>query len=114
MRLAPFLIAAALSTLSLGAQEAQVAKGSQTRGVPGRDAKLQSEAVRLARSATLTQVEGGEDGFWIEGAGKTWTFQNRAGAAGQVFPAGSYRVYPNLGKGKDKASITVTFTLQAR
>jgi len=33
---------------------------------------------------------------------------------GQTLPAGSYRVYPNLGKGKDKASITVTFTLQAR
>ncbi len=114
MRCASLLIAATLSALSLGAQETLVVRGSQTRGVPGRDAKLQSEAVRLPRAATLSQVEGGEDGFWVEGEGRTWTFQNRAGAAGQVFPAGSYRVYPNLGKGKDKASITVTFTLQAR
>lgn len=113
MRLAPFLTAATLSTLSLGAQETLVAKGAQTRGVPGRDAKLQSEAVRLVRSATLTRVDGGEDGFWIEGTGKTWTFARPADATGQSFPAGSYRVYPNLGRGKDKASVSVTFTLQA-
>lgn len=112
MRLAPLVIAATLCTASFAAAETLVAKGSQIRGVPGRDAKLQSEGVRLPRTATLTLVEGGEDGFWIEGAGKTWTFQNRTGATGQTFPAGTYRVYPNLGKGKDKATITVTFTLQ--
>ncbi|HQL47043.1 MAG TPA: hypothetical protein PLC09_00075 [Holophaga sp.] len=114
MRLAPFLIAAVLPALSLGAQETLVVKGSQARGVPGRDAKLQSETVNLIRLATLTRVEGGEDGFWIEGGGKTWTFANRTEATGQSFPAGTYRVYPNLGKGKDKASVTVTFVLAPR
>ncbi len=113
MRCTPVLLVAGLLVGTLGAQETVVLRGSQTRGAPGRDAQLRSEAITLPRPATLVQVEGGEAGFWIEGSGRSWTFQGPAEAKGQRFPAGTYRVYPNLGKGQDKATATLTFTLVA-
>ncbi|MBK8147454.1 MAG: hypothetical protein IPK58_04390 [Acidobacteria bacterium] len=77
------------------AQEQVVLRGSQIRGVPGRDAKLESNPVTLRRAGEIDSVEGGRAGFWIEGT-RRMTFDSAAEAVGVRLPAGTYRVYPNL------------------
>lgn len=87
-----------------------VASGSQTRGVPGRDAKLSGQAFTLPATATIGAVEGSGAGFWIEGqGGLVRNFGSNGEAVGFQVAAGTYWVYPNLAQGKDEASVRVTF-----
>lgn len=83
--------------------------GSQTRGVPGRNAELRSDPVTLPAGCFIQSVDSqGMDGFWMEGTRK-YTFGTGAAARGAAVEAGQYRIYPELKSGAVRASVTVTF-----
>lgn len=97
---------------AVSAAQGQVTlRGSQTRGAPGRNAKLNSDPVTIKRPAVISSVEGGRVGFWIEGT-RTINFNSPAEARGVSLPAGTYRVYPNLPRDVETYSVTVFLTLQ--
>lgn len=101
------------TTLALLGQEVVTLRGSQRRGVPGRNAQLDSARVTLKATGTITAVEGGRAGFWLEGQTRK-SFSNPREANGIQLPAGSYQVYPNLPKDAESASVTLTIRVAAR
>jgi len=104
-----FTLDNARSTLALPEQIS--IRGSQQRGVPGRNAVLESAPVKLPRAGVIDSVEGGRAGFWITGS-RRLSFDSANQAIGTRLPAGTYQVYPNLPRGADTASVTLNVTLQ--
>lgn len=101
----PFAVSSELNP-ALALQDRIAIRGTQERGVPGRNATLVSSPVRLRKPGVIDSVEGGRAGFWIEGRVRM-TFDSPGEAVGTTLPAGTYRVYPNLPRGVDSASVTV-------
>lgn len=87
--------------------------GSQSRGYPGQNAKINGQLFTLPATGTITNINGqGASGFWIEkGSGElVKNFNSNGEAKGFSLQAGSYRVIPNLQDGAASAWINVTFT----
>ncbi len=88
-------------------------RGRQERGVPGRNAVLESAPVKLRRAGVINSVDGGQAGFWIVSYdGERLIFDSAAEAIGTQLDAGTYQAYPNLPRGADTATVAVTVTLQ--
>lgn len=100
------------AAVSLAATTA-TGNGSQSRGYPGQNAKINGQLFSLPATGTITSVNGqGASGFWIEkGTGElVMNFNSNGEARGFTLPAGSYRVIPNLQDGAASAWINVVFT----
>ncbi len=113
MSLRAFIPLLLLPALTLAAQERVTLSGAQQRGVPGRNAKLDSRPVTLPRPAVIQSVDGGRAGFWIEGSQRK-SFDTAAAARGFRLPAGTYQVYPNLPKDAPSASVTLVLVLDPK
>ncbi|WP_449258601.1 hypothetical protein [Chlorobium limicola] len=101
-----------VATVSLAATTV-TGNGSQSRGYPGQNAKINGQLFSLPATGTITNVNGqGASGFWIEkGTGElVRNFNSYGEAKGFSLPAGSYRAIPNLQDGAASAWINVTFT----
>lgn len=96
---------------AIALQQRVAIRGTQERGVPGRNATLVSNPVKLSKPGTIDSVEGGRAGFWIEGA-RRMSFDSPGDAVGTTLPAGTYRAYPNLPRDANTASVTVNVVLQ--
>jgi hypothetical protein len=85
-------------------------QGSQTRGTPGKNAKLECNPVQIAKAVRITAVSGDNAGFWISD-GKTTVASfwqpNDVSAVGTVLQPGTYYVYPDLRKNQNHASIAI-------
>lgn len=99
------------SALSLAAAPGSVvAKGSQARGGPGKDAVLKADPVQVPSPGRIAEVTGAPSGFWIEDTnGRTVkSFEVAQQAVGFQLAPGRYRVLPNLKADTPKVSVTVT------
>jgi hypothetical protein len=83
--------------------------GQQTRGVPGRNAKLTSKMIKLTKDSKVVSVSGNNNGFWItgtKGAVAKYYQPNDKKVIGLVLKKGSYSIYPNLKKMENTATVT--------
>ncbi len=84
--------------------------GYQQR-VPGSNAELLCDGIRVDRALRIDSVAGFHNGFWIVKGTKTekafWTERYVPNAIGYVLKSGTYYVYPNLRQGSDTASVTI-------
>lgn len=85
--------------------EALELKGTQVRGVPGRNAQIKSTPVHLTKPARIVRIEGGKEGLCIQGP--TELCGTSAELTGRTLLPGSYTAYPNLPKGVNEYSVTV-------
>ena len=105
-----FCIVSLLALCLSGAAWAEQLSGSQTRG-QGTNGQLKSGSLTLPRSGTIVGVTCNGDGFWIESnSGKVMRF-NRGGGNGTVLGPGTYRAYPNLLAGQNRADLSITVQL---
>jgi len=85
-------------------------QGSQTRGTPGSNAKLECNPIQITKDVKITAVSGDNAGFWISNGSTTvasfWE-PNDASAVGTVLKPGTYYVYPNLRKNQNYATISI-------
>jgi hypothetical protein len=83
--------------------------GSQWRGAPGRNARLECRPINLRATFTVFKVVCNDcDGFWLERNGQLLQeFPNPQAAIGYVLSPGEYTACPNLLPGKPFASIKV-------
>ncbi len=85
-------------------------KGHQTRGVSGRNAELRCKEVSIDKKVKIKAVSGKNAGFWIMNKkGKKFHFgkSNDKSAIGFVLVPGIYRVYPNLRRNSNKATVVL-------
>lgn len=95
------------------AQATVAITGKQIRGVPGRNAELISKGVMLPKGGTITRVDCGGDGFWIEddkGVVNEWRVAAQ-GVGAPLDPGGPYRAYPFLKNGQAQTSVTLTVSV---
>jgi hypothetical protein len=86
--------------------------GEQIRGVGGRNGQLIGKPFTLAKASKLVAVRCSGDGFWIEGGGGVRRFPRSLPEypKGIVIAAGTYRVFPNLRVGQDRAAVVIQLT----
>lgn len=99
-----------LAGTGITAAQSYVISGSQTRGVPGRNAELKCQPVKITKTVTLKSVSGDNAGFWISnGSSNVATFwkTNDPSAVGTVLKPGTYYVYPNLKQNQNTATVTI-------
>ncbi len=82
-------------------------KGTQIKGVPGRDAQIISTPVKLVKPMKIDRIEGGRDGLCIQSPAEVPLCGDPSELKDRILKPGSYTVYPNIPTGKDRASVTV-------
>lgn len=101
-----------LAMLTLQMSHAGTLSGKQTRGAPGRNAKLECKAVTIAKAQTITAVSGSNRGFWVKNSSGDTVMQfsksNDPSAVGKTLQPGTYYVYPNLERRVNTATVTLT------
>lgn len=104
------LITALLLIAGTAGAQSYTLQGSQTRGTPGKNAKLECTSVKISETVKITAVSGDNSGFWISNGSKTvasfWQ-PNDPEAKGTILQPGTYYVYPNLRKNQNHATVTL-------
>ncbi len=95
-------------TISLNAQFVQIS-GTQTKGSAAKNAELKCNPVTIAKTMTITKIEGDCEGLWIvKGSEIVFKFWDNKTPIGTQLIAGTYYIYPNLKPNKLTASVTVS------
>jgi hypothetical protein len=104
------IAAALLWTATAGAQSRITIDGYQER-VPGANAELRCDGVRLSRTMQIDSISGYHNGFWISKSGRIekayWTLRHSDSCIGYELKPGFYHVYPNIVLPADTAHITL-------
>ncbi|MBP5503643.1 MAG: hypothetical protein IKR94_04740 [Bacteroidales bacterium] len=91
------------------AQQVEIS-GTQRR-LSGRNAELESQKVKIAKTMTIVSVTGNNNGFWITKNGKSekafWTEKQTSDAVGYKLSKGEYQVFPNLKTDENLATVTI-------
>lgn len=82
-------------------------KGTQIKGVPGRDAQIKSTTVKLTTSAKIVKIEGAPEGLCIQSPAEEPLCGTVKELIGRKLKPGSYTTYPNIPNNKDQQSVTV-------
>ena len=97
-----------LSTVE--AQNRKTITGYQER-MPGVNAEIHCDGVRLTRTMVIDSISGWHSGFWITKGNKMekacWNLRQVDSCIGYELKPGTYYVYPNLKSEYDTASITI-------
>ncbi len=97
-----------LFTVTLSAQTVKIS-GTQTKGSAAKNAELKCNPVTIAKTMTITKIEGDCQGFWIvKGSDIVHRFYDNKAPMGTKLAAGTYYIYPNLKPNKATASVTVS------
>ena len=86
--------------------------GWQTRG-QGSNGELRSTPLTLPCSGTIVGVNCSGDGFWIESSNGSVQRFSRGDGNGTVLGTGTYRAYPNLLVGQNRADLSITIQLSS-
>lgn len=104
------IVVAILLLSTAKAQNRKKIAGYQER-IPGVNAELHCEGVRLTRSMVIDSISGWHSGFWITKGNKMekacWNLRQVDSCIGYELKPGTYYVYPNLKSEYDTASITI-------
>jgi len=84
-----------------------VLSGSQIRAQGGVEGRLIGDPITLPQGGVIVSVQCDGDGFWIQGQGGSRTFRRTNPAVNYVLPKGSFKAFPNLKPGQDRASVSI-------
>jgi len=100
-----------IPTTIFAGQKTVTVSGQQIKGSPGSNAKLISKAVRITKTSKIIAVKGNNKGFWISTRSgiiaKYWKSNDKR-VIGRTLKPGTYFIYPNLKRGQNNASVTIT------
>ncbi len=82
-------------------------KGTQIKGIPGRDAQIISTPVKIVKPMKVDRIEGGKEGLCIQSPAEVPLCGDPSELKGKTLKPGSYTIYPNIPTGKDRASVIV-------